>query len=246
MEILILDGISATNTGTVIYCNNNVGISIKTSSQEEANTGGIVGGNGNRIERCINYGSISGIDKHRILYIGGIAGINRYETYNGIINECINKADLNVGFIDDSSGTRIGTYGGICANSNGTITNCYNTGNILRTSEDDFADISGISADTGNSEYNLCINNCYSVGNMQNTVSTTEVSTYAAFTFSEAKDFISNCYYNSDICSATEYNATGMTTAQMKSVSFVALLGDAFTQDTNNINNGYPILKWEQ
>ena len=42
-----------------------------------------------------------------------------------------------------------------------------------------------------------------------------------------------------------EYNATGLTTSQMKSTSFVTMLGSSFKADTNNINNGYPIFTWE-
>lgn len=58
---------------------------------------------------------------------------------------------------------------------------------------------------------------------------------------------ITNCFYNSDLYvgGKVQRNATGLTTAEMKSPEFVTMLGDAFKADTNNINNGYPIFKWE-
>lgn len=59
-----------------------------------------------------------------------------------------------------------------------------------------------------------------------------------------------NCYYNND-CSVeqTQYNkAIPQTKEMMKSPSFVSLLnvdGDYFYPDYTNINDGYPILRWQ-
>lgn len=58
-------------------------------------------------------------------------------------------------------------------------------------------------------------------------------------------DFITNCYYNNNLYTDTCNNATGLTTSEMKSASFVTMLGSSFKADTNNINNGYPIFTWE-
>jgi len=65
-------------------------------------------------------------------------------------------------------------------------------------------------------------------------------------------DYISNCYYNKEIEIFVgayeyqkEYNATGLTTAEMKSSEFLTMLGDKFKADTNNTNDGYPILSFE-
>lgn len=59
-----------------------------------------------------------------------------------------------------------------------------------------------------------------------------------------------NCYYNNDCrVEQTQYNkATPQTKEQMKSPSFVSLLnvdGDYFYPDYTNINDGYPILRWQ-
>ena len=47
-------------------------------------------------------------------------------------------------------------------------------------------------------------------------------------------------YYSSD------YNASPLEASQMPSVISVINGDNAFVEDTNNINNGYPILKWQQ
>ena len=55
-------------------------------------------------------------------------------------------------------------------------------------------------------------------------------------------------YYNSDMPVTNPYNAIAKTKDQMKSPSFVSLLngdGDYFYPDYTNINDGYPILRWQ-
>ena len=53
------------------------------------------------------------------------------------------------------------------------------------------------------------------------------------------------CVYASDSV-LTKADTTGKTSVEdMKTKAFAENLGTAFTQDTGNINNGYPILKWQ-
>lgn len=61
---------------------------------------------------------------------------------------------------------------------------------------------------------------------------------------------VSNCYWvvgcgsNVGISSpSSNTNATPISIDNLKSYSSV--LGSAFTSDSNNINNGYPILRWQ-
>ena len=51
-------------------------------------------------------------------------------------------------------------------------------------------------------------------------------------------------YVENDDYSANTEN--GKTETQMKDKNFVSSLGDAYAEDTQNINNGYPILKWQK
>ncbi len=68
---------------------------------------------------------------------------------------------------------------------------------------------------------------------------------------------LQNNYYLNTKTSVAFYNHTvngtysantenGKTEIQMKDKSFISSLGEAYTEDTQNINNGYPILKWQK
>lgn len=112
--------------------------------------GAIVGYNEGRIRNCGNEASIIcqyDVDGDWNPYSGGIAGYN----YNGIINGCHNKGEINSnrfstgGIVGKSEGGEIkncynnatvtskcGETGGICGRVNGTILyNLYNSGNIF-------------------------------------------------------------------------------------------------------------------
>ena len=66
---------------------------------------------------------------------------------------------------------------------------------------------------------------------------------------------IQNSYYLNTKTSVASYNIVsgvyntntegGKTETQMKDKSFILTLEDAYTEDTQNNNNGYPILKWQ-
>ena len=86
----------------------------------------------------------------------------------------------------------------------------------------------------------ILINNCYVCG-----VIPTDYITLAGREV--AVDYITNCYYNKEIPSEAyeTHNATGLTTEEMKSTEFLTMLGNKFKSDTNNINDGYPVLSFE-
>ena len=118
------------------------------------------------------------------------------------------------------------------------IVNCYNTGTGI-----DEGNIIGDNCANGIvascSDGNTVIENCYNVGIVPESCTPICGS-------SSAVDKFSNCYYNNEIYTgSSESCGTGLTTSQMKSSSFLTMLGDAYKADTNNINNGYPILSWE-
>jgi hypothetical protein len=98
-----------------------------------------------RITNC----SVSGIIKVTGSYAGGIVG----QTENGtIISKCINNASVTAGK----------TSGGIVGVNNGTVADCYNTGNIAGN-DSPYSDAAGIA---GNNNIFGLINNCYNLGNL--------------------------------------------------------------------------------
>ena len=127
--------------------------------------------------------------------------------------------------------------GGICEYNNGTVSNCYNIGNFINDNNHEGFYAAGIIAFESNS---VIIENCYTIGNAPKSDSDS-AEHVAIDQFATA----TNCYYNVETCSGTDTVATGLTTTEMKASSFVTLLGDSFEADVNNINNGYPVLKWE-
>jgi len=259
-----IGGITGTNYGTIIDCSVNGDLSV---SGDFVNVGGIVGENDGFIKNCTYNGSISYDSsmyygrRNDQRYIGGIAGITREEisgcinlgtiTLNacngggivgeckGTISGCINKGNLAVSLNSDSS---YAIVGGICARGSGAILlNCYNIGNITWNGKGYIVEGGGILADYGGEDIKR-IENCYSIGNIDECYN----SCKAVFGKINTTEVIKNCYYNNEICSLTEEIATGLTTQEMKRSEFVEMLGDEFVADTNNINNGYPILKWQK
>jgi uncharacterized repeat protein (TIGR02543 family) len=171
--------------------------------------------------------------------VGGLVGKN-----HGTIENCFNAATV--------SGAQSKGVGGIAgANwTTGTVSiiNCYNVGTVTTTYSTGLA--GGMAGDNEN-----LISGCYNAGQ----INASQPAGWAggiAGNLKGGSPTVTDCYYNSDLNSkgigggsGTVNNVAGKTTAEMKTAEFVALLnandGNAFAQDTNNINNGYPILSWQ-
>ena len=107
------------------------------------------------------------------------------------------------------------TIGGICGyNNGGTVTNCYNTGTVTAT---------GLVASVGG----VCgcstapISNCYNIGTVTATSSGADISGICGYNFGPIK----NCYYLAD----TEDENGGKTTAQFASGEVAYLLSQGCT-----------------
>ena len=189
--------------------------------------------------------------------VGGIAGTTNNNSI--IINSCnfgnINSSGhLAGGIIGYSSNTQIiscfnagsvtsnkSWAGGIVASiykGKVEITNCYNISNITGVSN-----IGGIIGDAVEDTEKLIINNCYNVGNI---------------TGDRANGIYGHVNSNVDIVSKNNYclnntvngnNGTEQEGVIIKDANEMrdasSLLGKNFKEDQNNINNGYPILKWQ-
>ena len=179
------------------------------------------------ISNCKNYGDITGS--------GGIVASSNggdWEQFENVSNTIINCG--NYGNVIKESGTYCG---GIVGYFKGNILNSFNIGEINSQG----AGVGGIAGEiNGNIEncYNIAnisgvgdvggitgkltgnIKNCYSIANITGNYS---VGTFAGVTFTGT---VENCYSKDD-----EFN--------------VSNLGSAFKEDTNDINDGYPILQWQ-
>lgn len=93
---------------------------------------------------------------------------------------------------------------------------------------------------------------CYSIGEGIGCYNDISTNCYCILSKAEEKCVAGypsvDIFYNSDVKIENPYNAIAKTKDQMKSPSFVSLLNgeaDYFYPDYTNINDGYPILRWQ-
>ena len=214
---------------------------------------GIIGEEG-RIENCHNYAKISAPD-----YVGGIVGyINNNSKMDKIIN-CSNNGNIVC-----TATTKSPYLGGIVGNTDSTtliIENCFNKGEI------EGSGITGNSKGYIKNSYNVgdvsyglvCANqgkiaNCYSIGNSN--------SKYLVNNNNYTDSYMYNCTYlintavnvakNNTETSIDKLSCLGIESYEMKEDSFLNNLNqnlegttDIWIKDIKNINEGYPILSWQ-
>jgi len=207
---------------------------------------GIVG-SGGVVKRVNVAGTVSINAESKVnLDIGIICGGNL-----GTIEECFATAKFqNAAIATKNAGWT--TIGGICGINSGTIRNCYTVGGIEATvngSSMYSVDVGGIVGQVNTS--GSLIENCYSVVTIK--VSSNK-TVYAGSLVGrmDANGTVKNSYGNNDFCSdlfgTGTSNTSGVTgcavknTANMKTTSFVNLLGNAYAVDKENVNQGYPVL----
>jgi hypothetical protein len=206
---------------------------------------------GGAITRCLNTGDVTGRQK-----VGGIAGENA-----GTISLCANYGDITATLA--SGGACAGGIAGRNGNNNaciekGIIENCYNPG---ATSVGNARWEGGI---TGWRNDFSIVENCYTVGTI-----TTAYADYAPIVARQDSNSgtyqTGNCYgtslpknthggycrnnYSLDRLLTTNqdefYKGIVKTEEELKDPAFLTDIGNAFATDSNNINNGYPVLAWQ-
>ena len=201
---------------------------------------GIIAGQ-NTVFNCKNYGDITGAAG----IVGATDGLEwgNFANYNEIVN-CGNYGNITratgnycggiagyfKGNITNScnKGTIIGNgniVGGIVGSLDGNIENCYNV-NDVKAMASYVGGIIGYSGSETEETYlynKINISNCYSIGDISGKSYVGDLIGYKPKT--TTIDEI-NCYTKNDTFTAED-------------------LGDAYKEDIENINEGYPILFWE-
>ncbi len=177
--------------------------------------GGLVGQNGSECY-IINCYNIGSINARS--GTGGMAGYNM-----GVIDKSYNKGEVH------SEETNVGGITGI---NMGTISNCYNTNTI----EGRLNNVGGIAGLNINGK----IFNTYNIGNLIGNSAGGIAGTMQAGNL-ENNYFLENTVNgsNGNVLEGSETK----TSEELKKL--VSQLGNVFKEDTNNINNGYPVLVWE-
>ncbi len=227
----------------LIIRNASIYASFSTNASKWA--GIIVGMNYGEILNCgIQSGSITMIKTNansgsnwKIMYAGGVAGGN-----SGTISSCYNRATVKSQNIKSNYNSAYAA--GIASNNAGTVRNCYNSGII---SVNGYYVLSGgIAAQLNN---NGNIYNSYNYGSITASGSnTTQIAGIEARNYGGSN--VSNCYCtNTTTYSYYTGDKSATTTGRIAPETlktYAPILGSAYENDDWNINDGYPILWWEE
>lgn len=160
-----------------------------------------------------------------------VEGVNVAGVVNTINNGIVSKT-ANIG------NTKGDNAAGIAYYSQGNINNCYNTGTVETVNSDGYA--GGIATNLLKSS--SVISNSYNIGEI---ISINETHSGGIAGRSGNGVTIDNCYYlNTCINNSNEYG-TAMTADDMRKIEFVNILnkdGIIWAMDTENVNDGYPII----
>ncbi len=181
------------------------------------------------ITNCFSSGTVTGTTS-----VGGLIG----RSYWAIINQSHSSCTV--------SGTA--EAGGLVgrAQTGGSVTNCYATGNVSADAQ---------AGGFVGREQNTVITYCYSTGTVTGAVNGTSPGGFVGTI--TLTNRISNCFWDTETSGiSTSVEGTGKTTAQLKDKSTFVNAGWDFqceiANGTNNYwgknttdNNGYPYLNWE-
>lgn len=236
--------------------------------------GGIAGWSGNSISKCRNYGTISSTSKvEEAGAVGGLVGVASSQvniSTSANSGKIISPSDekyfgggilgfspsWGVTFVTISQCYNEGTISGnnvagiVEWADHMKIQDCYNKGTVQGSSR-----MGGITTWVGQSDkYDGSIINCYNVG----AVSGNTINTGGIIGIYSSNPTITNCYnLNTSSTYAVGTGTGGWGTlenvwaghVETKDVAgmkgLAGVLGSNWTNDTKNINKGYPILKWQ-
>lgn len=186
--------------------------------------GGISGNNIEKsiIEKCFNLSSVSGKT-----VIGGITG---YQSNGSTVNSCFNSGTIRCSEVQ---------VGGIVGrmDSEDTIKNCYNKGDVIGGTYN----AGGIlGANTKG-----VVKNSYNISN----VSGSGAVGYISGSNLSGGNIYNCCFLQKDetINGVWHTDSSSNTNTGEIDSELLSIINEenAFKEDTNNINNGYPILSWQ-
>jgi hypothetical protein len=186
------------------------------------------------ISNCYNTAAIKAYQ-----YVGGIAGgqFSSHVTISGCYNS---------GLVYGTSSGKV-YVGGIAGKNCGPVSSCYNTGDIVSTAATGSIPtrFAGIVGETEGSAATIV--NCYSTGQVGQIEGAQVPGTSGNIVGSQSVSPV-NCYYLID----TAFSGAGdtgttiaKTAAELKATGMPDLLGLAFSFDSHNYNDGYPVLAWQ-
>lgn len=206
--------------------------------------GGIAGATEGTINNNYNKTDLDIISTStNVSYIGGISGV----IMQGSLNNCYNRGDIFV----TSNNVNRGFIGGITGGSvtNSILFNLYNFGNInIYGTFQEGLFVGGIIGDHRKST----LENGCNIGNIiSNPIVTGDYNEIGLIAGLNAQTgVITSSYYLSELglkAIGTDWGISEITAIdELKNMpTILEIVGNAFKEDDNNINNGYPILSWQ-
>lgn len=222
-DSLSTGGIAGYLEGKIIYCEYSGSVS------GGMYVGGITGQTGlnAKVTECRNTAAVSGTEN-----VGGITGAVSY----GTISKCINAG--SIGTADKSQ--RVGGIAGLMTNY-AVVEGCYNTGAVKGSKC-----LGGLAG-----EATVCAvpQGCYNIGSVAAGINTGgSVGSYTGSSY--ISQTTGSFYLAESQAAATDKTATGASSDTMKKAGFVTKLNQQigtayFAEDSKDLNEGYPILKWQ-
>ncbi len=219
---------------------------VVNSENDDWNTGGLVGWNTNSssISECYSTCNVYGDEN-----TGGLVGENKESSTI--------SSSYSTGNIESStSNSDWGGAGGFAGGNaeSGTIINCYSSGSVTRKSSSssvNFGSFLGINKAN--------VENSYSIGNVFQSDGETSLGTDNGFVGTDNSGSYTANFFDSEASNqSTATGATAKSTSEMKTLSTFTDAGWDFVGETangtddywdmdysENINNGYPYLSWE-
>lgn len=223
--------------GSICGCNNGEIDSCWSSGSINggARVGGISGtGKESVIKNCYNLANVSGVMKSGWdCAVGGILG----STNTTIVENC-----YNLGQVSGANVSKNVIVGGIVGYTNAVVKNSYNVGKI-NGNRPDGPYVGGVVGHARSNVDKVC--------NIGEITYEGQTKKYVATLVGAINGSLSNSYAltNSELNGiGRNYSSTPEPTkvdsvSQMPSI--LEIVGEAFKEDTYNINNGYPVLNWQ-
>ncbi len=210
-------------------------ITVTASGKSYIRTGAIAGTNHGQISNCYANTNVLTNGENNIV-MGGLVA-----TGNGTVENSYYFGNLK-------SSKSVGIYcSGIVASSgNGFITNCYTLSNIELTGKhSSFVNVGGIAGENSAQVTNSyscgkinCNNDNGNIGYLIGTIKT-PVTITGGYLKDEKYAGIGNL--NQGIDQTVEYDSID----KMPTILSIINVGNMFKEDSDNINNGYPLLNWQ-
>ena len=238
-------GLVGQSMGTIENCFSKAKLEISSNKTSTVSIGGISGAcTGDYIKNCYNLGIINFFLNTDIkILVGGITG----NISNNTLENSYNSGIINL-YIDcePTNTIEIGNIAG-AGRAGSEIENCFNMGdiNINNAIENNKYFVGNI---IGNIEGN--ISNCYNMGKTNTEkIALQHIGQIAGNAYNSILDNCLGITSGNFAVIGEQHPTTTINNVKLVEKSeipgILSILGNEFKEDTNNINNGYPILDYQ-